>query len=606
VRLLALGSGKEVRAFDGPARASAATLSRDGRTLAVLDETGTVRLWDTADGKEFQTITPARDDKLDGRLALSADGKRLAVLGLNLKTIELFDTTTGRKVREFPGEGWWTRCATFSPDGKTLAVAERARLRLWDVATGQERLTGGPGHLWGAAFGAYSSDGRTIVSAGWDGRLCLWDGRTGAPIRSWQPHVSFSHAALSPDGKRVLACGNDEVRVFDAATGKELHRFRGETTGVMAADLSSDGKLLALTEGKGEVVLRRADDGSLVRRFAGQAAQHDNLSLALSPDGRLLAGLHRLRLHFWDVATGADLPGVEGDQPYGRLVFSPDGGRLTAFSGDNLTTWDVSTRKKVSELALDTPSALDLHAFALSPDGRVAVTSDSSGEFRVWELASGRERFRFASPSGLVFSLAFAPDGRTLLTGNADGTLLAWDVAALPRPVRAPERLAPEDLARLWSALAQDAAPAHDALRTLAARPAQTVPFLRERLHPVVEPDAALLKRLVAGLDDEDFDRREKASAELAKLGEAALSALRKAEASGSAEVRQRAERLVARLEDGGPEQLRQARAVEVLERCATPEACKLLDALAAGVAEAHLTRAARAATTRLEQFKPR
>ena len=206
-------------------------------------------------------------------MALSPDGKLQAILGRNVKSVGLFDTGTGKKVKDFPSEGWWVPCATFSPDGKTLAVAEHSRLRLWDVAAGKERLTGWPGHSWGAAFGAYSSDGRTIVSAGWDGRLCLWDGRTGAAIRSWLPHVSFSHAALSPDSKRVVAGGNDKVRVFDAATGKELLRFRGETTGVMAAAFSPDGKVLALTEGKGEVVLRAAHDGRLLRRLAGESAK---------------------------------------------------------------------------------------------------------------------------------------------------------------------------------------------------------------------------------------------------------------------------------------------------------------------------------------------
>ena len=606
VRLLALDTGKEVRTFDGPALAAAATLSRDGRTLAVLDQAGAVRLWDGRTGKDLRGITPSKDDKLKGRLALSPDGKLLAVHGLNLKTTEVFDTATGKKVMEFPAEGWWVDCATFAPDGKTLATGERSRLRLWDVATGKERLTGGPGHSWGAAFGAYSSDGRTIVSAGWDGRLCLWDGRTGAPIRSWQPHVSFTHAALSPNGKWVVAGGNDEVRVFDAATGKELLRFRGETTGVMAAAFSPDGQRLALTEGQGEVVLRATEDGRLVRRLAGPAAKHDNLALAFSPDGRLLAAMHQQRLRVWEVASGKELPGIEVTRPYGRPQFGADGETLAAFTGNSLTVWNVSSRKKVVECTLLPPdSQVELYTFALSPDGRAAATADSSGEVRFWELASGHERFRFTSPGSPVFSLAFAPDGRTLLTGNADATLFAWDLAALPQPLRAPERLAPDDLTRLWAALAEDAAPAYAALRTLAARPAQAVPFLRERLRPVAELDAALLKRLVSGLDDDDFVIREKATIELGKLGEAALPALRGAAVSGSAEVRRRAEQLLGRLGAAGPERLRQARAVEALERCATPEARKLLAALAGGMDEARLTREAAAALRRLERERP-
>jgi RNA polymerase sigma factor (sigma-70 family) len=435
VRLLALDTGKELRTFDLGTTPVSAALSRDGRTLASLDDAGTVRLWDARTGKELRALTPGKDDKLRGCVALSPDGKLLALAGHKRKTAELFDTASGKKVRDIPCDGTWGSCLAFAPNGKTLTVAEHARLRLWDVASGEERLTGGQGHVRGAAFGAYSADGRRIVSVGWDGQVCLWDARGGAAVRSWSPHVSFARAAFSPDGQRVVACGNDEVRVFDTATGAERLRFRGETTGVSAAAYSPDGRLLALTEGKGEVVLRTADEGRLVRRLAGEADQHDNVALAFSPDGKLLAGVHRKRLRLWDVATGAELAVLPGERPYGPVAFAPDGRSVAAFRGNTLTLWAVGKREMSQELTLlPDDSRLDLHAFAFAPDGRTVFTSDSSGRAYCWELATGKERFRWTSPSGLVFSLAFAPDGRTLLTGHADGTLLAWKTAALPPP----------------------------------------------------------------------------------------------------------------------------------------------------------------------------
>ena len=194
--------------------------------------------------------------------------------------------------------------------------------------------------------------------------------------------------------------------------------------------------------------------------------------------------------------------------PYGRPQFGPDGETLAAFTGNSLTVWNVSSRKKVVELTLLPPdSPVELYAFALSPDGRTAATADGSGEFRLWELASARERFRFTSPRRyrlLPRLRAGRPHPAHRQRRRHPPRLGPGGAAAA---VAHPERLAPDDLTRLWAALAEDAAPAYAALRTLAARPAQAVPFLREHLRPVAEPDAALLKRLVAGLDDDDFDR---------------------------------------------------------------------------------------------------
>jgi hypothetical protein len=98
---------------------------------------------------------------------------------------------------------------------------------------------------------------------------------------------------------------------------------------------------------------------------------------------------------------------------------------------------------------------------------------------------------------------------------------------------------------------------------------------------------------------------REKASKELAALGEAAAGPLRAAEAKAtSAELRQRLAPVVAALVEAKPtgERLRAIRAVEALERVGTPEGRKLLAMLAAGAVGATLTEDAKAALGRLGQ----
>ena len=71
---------------------------------------------------------------------------------------------------------------------------------------------------------------------------------------------------------------------------------------------------------------------------------------------------------------------------------------------------------------------------------------------------------------------------------------------------------------------------------------------------------------------------------------------------SESVEMKKRLEGILARVRAPGPDRLRQARTVEVLELVATPEAVKLLDELAGGAASARLTRDAAAARDRLRK----
>jgi hypothetical protein len=144
-------------------------------------------------------------------------------------------------------------------------------------------------------------------------------------------------------------------------------------------------------------------------------------------------------------------------------------------------------------------------------------------------------------------------------------------------------------------------------MRRLAAAPArEAVALLRERLLEAPAALAARLERLVKDLDDDDFAVRERATAELARLGRGAEARLRALLAGRpSAEARRRAEGLLRRLPGPkgpalAPDELAALRGVEVLERLGAPEARQALEALAGGAAEARLTREAQAALRRL------
>jgi len=169
--------------------------------------------------------------------------------------------------------------------------------------------------------------------------------------------------------------------------------------------------------------------------------------------------------------------------------------------------------------------------------------------------------------------------------------------------------LTPQELEMLWTDLyREDAARAYRAIWTLVAGSKQSVSFLQSRLKPVPVLDLQEQKRLVeliARLDSEDFVTREKANADLEKLGETAEPALRKTLASQpTAEIRRRSEQLLEKLQAPANlrGRLRLFRASEALEKIGNPEAQQVLKALAQGGPEFPITQDAKAALERLEK----
>jgi hypothetical protein len=205
----------------------------------------------------------------------------------------------------------------------------------------------------------------------------------------------------------------------------------------------------------------------------------------------------------------------------------------------------------------------------------------------LWDIVTGRGR-HLTGHRGAVFALAFAPDGKTLATAGADTSVLLWEVT-VPLPPGPTERPSAEGRRRLWADWADltDPAPepAFRAVRDLAGHPGEAVPFLRECCRPGAPLDPVAV-RLVADLDDDDFDVRTRAMPELERLADRAEPALHAAlTRRPSLEQRRRIDELFAGLARTAPsaERLRAARVVEALELSGTPEALRLLGDIADG-----------------------
>jgi WD40 repeat protein len=93
---------------------------------------------------------------------------------------------------------------------------------------------------------AFSPDGSRIVTASLDKTVRIWDAATGKEIMVLRDHEnSVEAAAFSPDGTRIVTASIDKtVRIWDAATGKEIMILRGHERWVNSAAFSPDGSCI--------------------------------------------------------------------------------------------------------------------------------------------------------------------------------------------------------------------------------------------------------------------------------------------------------------------------------------------------------------------------
>jgi uncharacterized caspase-like protein len=137
--------------------------------------------------------------------------------------------------------------------------------------------------------------------------------------------------AFSPDGRYILAGSSlhstypdNAAQLWDAATGREVHRLKGHTGWVHAVAVSPDGKLLLTGSYDGTARLWDATTGRLVRRLEGHTSAV--MSVAFSPNGEfILTGGGDSTTRLWRTATGKELCRLISFNDGNWVVVDPEG-----------------------------------------------------------------------------------------------------------------------------------------------------------------------------------------------------------------------------------------------------------------------------------------
>jgi WD40 repeat protein len=443
----------------------------DGRSVAaVLRKKGTPLFWEVATGRALPVPSDHRfvEENLGHRLRqqqqiskrlraanpkLIGDDVRLAVESLDRlliatcsgeQPIRIWDGRTLKELPVWPGQkDRRIDCLSFAPDGKTLAATGPQSTELWDVSTGKLRDTL-PGLGWQSFASEFSPDGKALAVA--DGQVVtFWNLATGASLHDFGHTYLVGALAFAPDGKSLISGASYTDRLihrWNPETGERLATWRGHTSSVYALAIGRDGKRAISASFDGTCRLWDVATG----RELEQVGKHTKAiwSADLAPDDRTVATTEN------DLALLWPLEGTKSSQSFShdgkrvmQVAFSPVGHHILTRTEEKpgvVRIWDIGTGAEVRRLA--SPSQTAIAGFDVSRDGRQVLTVEQSGTIHLWDYETGRLTRTLTVTIGEMprstkwVRAVYSPDARCLAVGGSDGTVRIVEVASGQERVR--------------------------------------------------------------------------------------------------------------------------------------------------------------------------
>ncbi len=437
---------RELPLFRGLAsrRYSAAALAPDGRTAAVADQEGHILLCDAeGDGKP----RPLASGHARGPELVFSDQGGLLLSACEDKKVRVWDTKSGRAVKEFECPVWPVRAVAFSRDAGVIAAGGggvddknqpvRCGVQVWDNATGEPAIFL-DGFRHAVSSVAFSPDQSQVATGSLDGSVRVWDARTGKLFWGHAQHPPNTGVTLafSTDGKHLVSAGGNQVTFWDAALGRAFRSFRTTATTGGVAFLGNG--LVVVTSGDTLQLWDPLGTGDERRPQVGHTAPVRRL--AFSPDERrprLISVGRNERILDWDL-TGPRKERAVGSASctYAAIHFGPVRTCvLTSGANPNvgMAYWDADGARKLHQLP-GVPGH-NVNGMAFVPEGRTAVAACSDGTLRRWNLADAKETDSWGQLAGVLDLVALSAEGPRAVTMGPDGFFRYWDLNEGKAPV---------------------------------------------------------------------------------------------------------------------------------------------------------------------------